>query len=80
MTSTFGLSTSVLESANDRVLKGIGKNASQADNVRTLELLKKYGIKVYGFLMLYNAWETNGKLEYESPEEVNNTLEFAKTA
>jgi anaerobic magnesium-protoporphyrin IX monomethyl ester cyclase len=67
-----------LESANDRVLKGIGKNASQADNVRTLEILKKYGIKVYGFLMLYNAWETNGKLEYETPEEVNNTLEFAK--
>jgi anaerobic magnesium-protoporphyrin IX monomethyl ester cyclase len=67
-----------LESANDRVLKGIGKNASQADNVRTLEILKKYSIKVYGFLMLYNAWETNGKLEYETPEEVNNTLEFAK--
>ena len=67
-----------LESANDRVLKGIGKNASQADNVHTLELLKKHHIKVYGFLMLYNAWETNGKLEYETPEEVNNTLEFAK--
>jgi len=68
-----------LESANDRVLKGIGKNATQADNIRTLELLKKYNIKVYGFLMLYNAWETNGKLEYETPKEVNNTLEFAKT-
>jgi anaerobic magnesium-protoporphyrin IX monomethyl ester cyclase len=67
-----------LESANDRVLKGIGKNATQADNVHTLELLKKYNIKVYGFLMLYNAWETNGKLEFETPEEVNNTLEFAK--
>jgi radical SAM superfamily enzyme YgiQ (UPF0313 family) len=67
-----------LESANDRVLKGIGKNATQADNIRTLELLKKYHIKVYGFLMLYNAWESNGKLEYETPEEVNNTLEFAK--
>jgi len=67
-----------LESANDRVLKGIGKNATQADNVRTLELLKKYRIKVYGFLMLYNAWETDGKLEYETPHEVNNTLEFAK--
>jgi hypothetical protein len=61
------------------VLKGIGKNATQADNVRTLELLKKYGVKVYGFLMLYNAWETAGKLEYETPEEVQNTLEFAKT-
>jgi anaerobic magnesium-protoporphyrin IX monomethyl ester cyclase len=68
-----------LESANDRVLKGIGKNATQADNVRTLELLKKHRIKVYGFLMLYNAWETNGKLEYETAEEVSNTLAFAKT-
>jgi radical SAM superfamily enzyme YgiQ (UPF0313 family) len=68
-----------LESANNRVLKGIGKNATQADNIRTLELLKKHHIKVYGFLMLYNAWETNGKLENETPEEVNNTLEFAKT-
>jgi anaerobic magnesium-protoporphyrin IX monomethyl ester cyclase len=68
-----------LESANDRVLRGIGKNATQADNIRTLELLKKYGVKVYGFLMLYNAWETNGKLEYETPEEVQNTLDFAKT-
>ena len=67
-----------LESANDRVLKGVGKNATQADNIRTLELLKKHHIKVYGFLMLYNAWEVNGKLEYETPEEVNKTLEFAK--
>lgn len=68
-----------LESANDRVLKGIGKNATQADNIRTLQLLKKYGVKVYGFLMLYNAWEANGKLEYETPEEVQNTLDFART-
>jgi anaerobic magnesium-protoporphyrin IX monomethyl ester cyclase len=67
-----------LESANDRVLKGIGKNVTQADNIKTLELLRKHNIKVYGFLMLYNAWETNGKLEYETVEEVNNTLEFAK--
>jgi anaerobic magnesium-protoporphyrin IX monomethyl ester cyclase len=67
-----------LESANDRVLKGIGKNVTQTDNVRTLEFLKKYRIKVYGFLMLYNAWEENGKLQYETPEEVNNTLKFAK--
>lgn len=67
-----------LESANDRVLKGIGKNASQADNVRTLEILRKYNVKVYGFLMLYNAWETNDKLEYETPQEVQNTLDFAK--
>ncbi|MDR2203778.1 MAG: B12-binding domain-containing radical SAM protein [Nitrososphaerota archaeon] len=69
-----------LESVNDRVLKGIGKNVTQADNIRTLNILKKYKIKVYGFLMLYNAWETNGKLENETVEEVNNTLEFAKNS
>ena len=40
-------------------------------------MLKKYHIKVYGFLMLYNAWESNGKLEYETPEEVNNTITSA---
>jgi radical SAM superfamily enzyme YgiQ (UPF0313 family) len=67
-----------IESANDRVLAGIGKNITHGDTERTLALLKKYGIKVYGFLMLYNAWEANGKLEYETPEEVNNTLEFAR--
>jgi anaerobic magnesium-protoporphyrin IX monomethyl ester cyclase len=67
-----------LESANDRVLKGIGKNVTQEDNLKTLKILKEHSIKVYGFLMLYNAWETNGRLEYETPEEVNNTLEFAR--
>jgi radical SAM superfamily enzyme YgiQ (UPF0313 family) len=67
-----------IESANDRVLAGIGKNITHADTERTLAILKKYGIKVYGFLMLYNAWEANGRLEYETPEEVNNTLEFAR--
>jgi anaerobic magnesium-protoporphyrin IX monomethyl ester cyclase len=67
-----------IESANDRVLKGIGKNVTYADTMRTLGLLKNYGIKVYGFLMLYNAWEANGKLEYETPQEVSNTLVFAK--
>ncbi|MDR1992733.1 MAG: B12-binding domain-containing radical SAM protein [Nitrososphaerota archaeon] len=67
-----------LESANDRVLRGIGKNATQADNVRTLEILRKHKIKVYGFLMLYNAWETNGNLEHETSKEVEVTLEFAK--
>ena len=67
-----------IESANDRVLKGIGKNSTHEDTKRTLELLKKYHIKVYSFLMLYNAWETKGKLDYETPQEVNNTLEFAR--
>ncbi len=67
-----------IESANDRVLKGIGKNITNQDTMRTLRLLKKHDIKVYGFLMLYNAWETNGKLEYETPREVSKTLRFAK--
>jgi len=44
------------------------------DTMRTLQILKKYKIKVYGFFMLYNAWEENGALQYETTEEVLNTL------
>ena len=68
-----------LESANDRVLKGIGKNATQADNIRTLELLKKYQIKVYGFLMLYNAWEIKRQTRVRDPRRSQQHLRIRKS-
>jgi hypothetical protein len=46
--------------------------------MRTLNILKKHKIKVYGFFMLYNAWEENGALKYETTEEVRQTLSTAK--
>jgi hypothetical protein len=48
------------------------------DTMRTLQILKKHNIKVYGFFMLYNAWEENGVLQYETTEEVCHTLNVVK--
>ena len=67
-----------IESVNNRVLKGINKMITFEDTMRTLNILKKYKIKVYGFFMLYNAWEEKGALEYETTDEVRHTLSVAK--
>ena len=68
-----------IESANDRVLNGIRKYITRSDVIKTCETLKRHDIRAYGFFMLYNAWEENGKLEFESSAEVEETLNFAKT-
>jgi len=67
-----------LESVNNRVLKGINKMVTYEDIERALNILKRHRIKVYGFFMLYNAWEENGVLNYETTEEVENTLETVR--
>jgi len=67
-----------IESANNRVLKGINKMITFEDTMRTLKILKKYKIKVYGFFMLYNAWEEKGILKYETTEEVCHTLSVVR--
>jgi radical SAM superfamily enzyme YgiQ (UPF0313 family) len=67
-----------LESVNNRVLKGINKMVTYEDIERALNILKRHHIKVYGFFMLYNAWEENGVLNYETTEEVENTLETVR--
>jgi radical SAM superfamily enzyme YgiQ (UPF0313 family) len=67
-----------LESVNNRVLKGINKMVTYEDIERTLRTLKRHHTKVYGFFMLYNAWEENGVLNFETTEEVENTLKTVK--
>ncbi|MCF6236501.1 MAG: B12-binding domain-containing radical SAM protein [Gammaproteobacteria bacterium] len=66
-----------IESTSQRVLKGIKKRMSLEKTVRACELWSKEGIKVFGFLMMYNYWEENGKIEIETPEEINSTISFA---
>ena len=63
-----------VESFNQRVLDGINKKVTVQQITDTCKLLKKYGIKVYAFMMFYNIWEEDGRLCYETPEEVDNTL------
>lgn len=66
-----------IESGNEKTLKGINKKIDLSEVESSCRLLKKYGIKVQGLFMLYNVWEKDGKLEYETTAEVRKTLDYA---
>ena len=66
-----------VESGNERTLKGINKKIDLSEVENSCRLLKKYGIKVQGLFMLYNVWEKDGRLEYETTAEVKKTLDYA---
>ena len=67
-----------IESASDRVLLGIKKMMSQEKTIRACELAAGAGLKVYAFFMLYQMWEQNGELQYETPDEVKESIDFAR--
>ena len=67
-----------IESASDRVLRGIKKMMSQEKTVQACTLAAGAGLKVYGFFLMYQVWEDNGVLQYETPEEVESTIAFAR--
>ena len=63
-----------MESASDRVLAGIKKKMSLAKTEHACNLLSKQGIKVFGYFMLFNWWEEDGRLQHETAEEVRSTI------
>lgn len=67
-----------IESGNQNVLDGIGKNITLDQAVKSTETLKDAGIKIGGNFMMYNIWEQAGKICFETPEEVDNTISFVK--
>lgn len=67
-----------IESGNQQTLEGIGKKISIEQIENACAVLKNEGIKIFGFVMLYHAWEKDGKLVYETPEQVDNTLKFCR--
>lgn len=66
-----------MESASDRVLTGIKKKMSLAKTERACDLLARQGIKIFGYFMLFNWWEENGRLQHETADEVRSTLSLA---
>jgi radical SAM superfamily enzyme YgiQ (UPF0313 family) len=66
-----------IESANDRVLKGIKKHITRFQVEKMCRSLKSRGIKIFGFFMMFQAWEEEGVLSYETKKEVENSLSFA---
>jgi hypothetical protein len=67
-----------IESSSDRVLRGIKKQMSQAKTIRACQLAAAAGIKVYGFFMIYQMWEEDGRLQHETSEEVAASIAFAR--
>jgi len=76
--SNFWLVQLGIESGNQRTLDGIGKKITLDQVVQACQLFKRYDIKVYGYIMIYHAWEENGKFCYETPEDVDRTLNFIR--
>jgi len=67
-----------IETGNQRTLDGIGKRITIEQVVEACRMMKAAGIKIFGYLMLFHAWEDeDGHLCYETSEDVNNTIRFA---
>ena len=67
-----------IESGNQRTLDGIGKHITLEEVVKACRCFKRHGLSVYGYIMTYHVWEEEGRLCYETPEDVDRTFAFVK--
>jgi radical SAM superfamily enzyme YgiQ (UPF0313 family) len=67
-----------IEAASDRVLRGVKKMMSREKTLEACELTARAGVKVFGYFMLYQMWEEDGQLQYETPEEVAASIDLAR--
>jgi radical SAM superfamily enzyme YgiQ (UPF0313 family) len=65
-----------IETGNQETLQGIKKKITFDQVEAACRLFRKYDIRVNGLFMLYNVWEENGKLRFESTEMVRNTFRY----
>ena len=76
--SNFWLVQLGIESGNQRTLDGIRKRLTLEQIRSACQVLKTNGIRVYGYVMIYHAWEEQGRVCYETPEDVDRTLAFLR--
>jgi radical SAM superfamily enzyme YgiQ (UPF0313 family) len=67
-----------VESGNQRTIDGLKKHINLDQVVQACRIFQAEGIKVFGFLMMYHAWEEDGALAFESPADVDKTFAFAR--
>lgn len=67
-----------IESFNQRVLDGIEKKITIEQVMNALQIFKKFAMKVYANLMIFNVWEQNGELCNESLDEVEDSYRVTK--
>jgi len=68
-----------IESGNQETLDGVGKGFTFDQLENCLCLLKKYHIKTQGLFMLFNVWEEQGQLRFESVKASHKTIDFANS-
>src|SRR5690606_6308378 len=66
-----------IESSSSRVMDAQKKKVSLPEVERACSILSSRGLKVFGYFMMFQFWETAGKLECETEEEVAMTIDFA---
>jgi anaerobic magnesium-protoporphyrin IX monomethyl ester cyclase len=65
-----------IESGSQRVLDGIRKGITPEEVIQTCRILKCHGIRIFGFFMMYQAWEEDDQLQVEMPRDVDTSLSF----
>jgi radical SAM superfamily enzyme YgiQ (UPF0313 family) len=55
-----------VESGNQRTIDGLQKHIRLDQVIEACRIFQAHGIKVFGFFMLYHAWEENGELAFET--------------
>ena len=67
-----------IETGNPETLASIRKGFTHEQVENACHLLKKYGLKVQGYFMLFNAWEEDSELCFEDAAMSRNTIRYAQ--
>ena len=67
-----------IESGNQRTLDGVGKHVTLDQIEAACRAFKGEGLSIFGFVMLFHAWEEEGRLCWEGPAEVDGTFRFCR--
>ncbi len=71
------LVTMGMETASNRVLAGVRKHVTIEKIENSCALLSAKGIKIAGYFQFFSAWEEDGRLCWETPEDCRRTIEWA---
>jgi anaerobic magnesium-protoporphyrin IX monomethyl ester cyclase len=67
-----------IESGSQRVLKGIKKRMSLEQTELACRLVSGQGIRVFGYFMMFQFWEDQDGLQWETVAEVEESIRVAK--
>lgn len=67
-----------IESGSQRVLKGIKKRMSLEQTEKACRIVSAAGIRTFGYFMMFQFWEEDGRIVWETADEVEESLRLAR--